>query len=143
MIGFKKFAYGCSAAALALSLVIATPALAEGEEAEGPNLGKIGVSAGIDWTSAYWFRGMAQQNEGLIGQPWLDISFELTDWASFYAGVWNSLHNKAVSGASADVGKLKALFGGPEDSAIAFNFHIHIHCYDAKRRLFMSPNPIG
>ncbi|MFP4144659.1 MAG: TorF family putative porin [Phycisphaeraceae bacterium] len=57
----------------------------------------LSFEAGVDVTSEYWFRGIGQQNEGLIVQPWAEIAlgeFELGDevTVSPYAGTWNSIH---------------------------------------------------
>ena len=102
-------------AALALSVVLAaapvfaqtTPAptapatpAAEAkpaEEAKGPNTGRVSISAGVDWTSAYFFRGIKQETEDLILQPYGEVSFKLVENAgaltalSLTGGIWNSL----------------------------------------------------
>ena len=80
---------------LALALGFGTTASAqEGDMA--PNQGAISFSAGADYASTYWFRGMAQENEGFIGQPWAEVSFDLApfglDGTSLNAGTWNSFH---------------------------------------------------
>jgi hypothetical protein len=97
--------------ALALACVlVATPALAQTAPATpatetkpaaapaGPNTGRLSVSAGVDWTSAYFFRGIKQETEDLILQPYGEITFKLVENAgaltslSLTAGMWNSLH---------------------------------------------------
>ena len=68
------------------------------EEAKGPNTGRVSISAGVDWTSAYFFRGIKQETEDLILQPYGELSFKLVDQAgaltalSLTGGIWNSLH---------------------------------------------------
>ena len=68
------------------------------EEAKGPNTGRVSISAGVDWTSAYFFRGIKQETEDLILQPYGELTFKLVDNAgaltslSLTAGIWNSLH---------------------------------------------------
>ena len=68
------------------------------EEAKGPNTGRVSIGAGVDWTSAYFFRGIKQETEDLILQPYGELTFKLVDSAgaltslSLTAGMWNSLH---------------------------------------------------
>ena len=58
----------------------------------------MSISAGVDWTSAYFFRGIKQETEDLILQPYGGLSFKLVDQAgaltalSLTGGIWNSLH---------------------------------------------------
>lgn len=104
MSGFKKFTIGCAAAVLAMSMVYTPSARAEGEEAAGPNTGNVSLSVSIDVATEYWFRGIAQENQGAIVEPGINISFALCDWASVYFGTWNSLHGHQNSDAiDADV----------------------------------------
>ena len=64
------------------------------------NTGKISFSAGIDFTNAYFFRGLKQENEGFISQPYAELTASLFDApdaqgltaVSFTIGGWNSLH---------------------------------------------------
>ena len=64
------------------------------------NTGKISFSAGIDLTNAYFFRGLKQENEGFISQPYAELTASLFDApdaqgltaVSFTIGGWNSLH---------------------------------------------------
>jgi hypothetical protein len=68
------------------------------EAPRGPNAGRLSVSAGVDWTSAYFFRGIKQETEDLILQPYGELTFRLVENAgpltslSLTAGMWNSLH---------------------------------------------------
>jgi hypothetical protein len=68
------------------------------EEAKGPNTGRVSISAGVDWTSAYFFRGIKQETEDVILQPYGELSIKLVDQAgaltalSVTGGFWNSLH---------------------------------------------------
>ena len=81
----------------------------EAEEAESgaaavqddmaPNSGMIGMSAGVDFTSDYYFRGIIQETGGFIAQPFLDASMSLGA-VSITAGTWSSLHS--VGGAEFD-----------------------------------------
>jgi hypothetical protein len=67
------------------------------EEVTAPNTGRMSISAGVDWTSAYFFRGIKQETEDLILQPYGEVSFKLVENAgaltalSLTGGIWNSL----------------------------------------------------
>ena len=91
----RGFAMTLIAAALVLGTAGFASAAEEMMEAPaGPNLGKISLSGGVDFTNEYFFRGIYQgtgNDEGVIIQPYLDVSAELTDWLSVYVGTWNSL----------------------------------------------------
>lgn len=66
---------------------------------------QVESSLGVDWTTQYFFRGIVQEAEGLIVQPWVDFVFPLFEGenASFSlnVGAWNSLHDGA-SGSGTD-----------------------------------------
>ena len=53
---------------------------------------------GIDFATAYFFRGLRLENQGLIAQPHLELDYTLTSdgdtvrSVDMIAGVWNSLH---------------------------------------------------
>jgi hypothetical protein len=60
------------------------------------------VSAGVDWTSAYFFRGIKQETDDLILQPYGELTLRLVENAgaltslSLTGGIWNSLHSGAT-----------------------------------------------
>ncbi|MPY88937.1 MAG: hypothetical protein GEU99_13535 [Luteitalea sp.] len=60
---------------------------------------KVSLGAGIDVGSAYFFRGIIQETEGFIGQPFLEGSITLYEAdsgltsASVTGGLWNSMHS--------------------------------------------------
>tara|TARA_B100001123_G_scaffold308557_1_gene344805 strand:- start:5794 stop:6693 length:900 start_codon:yes stop_codon:yes gene_type:complete len=78
------------------------------------NSGKITFSTGIDFSTAYLFRGIKQERTGIIAQPFVDASFKIysdTDGQglqnfSLSIGQWNSLHSGQTgsSGPSQNVG---------------------------------------
>lgn len=82
------------------------------EEEAGPNQGKISMSAGFDVTTAYFFRGIFQENQGLIVQPWLDATATLTDQLAMTFGIWNSFHDTQTL---RDGGAARSDGGGPND----------------------------
>ncbi len=88
----------------ALAILAATTAAtlvgvstAQAQDAPPVNTGKISFSGGFDIVTEYWFRGLGQENEGLILQPWLDVSFAILETEDLVltgsVGTWNSLHD--------------------------------------------------
>ena len=67
---------------------------AAAQESEGS---QVESSIGIDVTNQYFFRGILQEKEGVIAQPWVDFVFPLWEGKdtalSFNIGIWNSLHD--------------------------------------------------
>ena len=104
-------AVGVTARAAAEPAAAGTEAAAEAAEAEAPeaaavaavqdevapNSGMLGFSAGVDFVSDYYFRGIIQETGGFIAQPFLDASMSLGP-VSITAGTWNSLHSVSGSG---------------------------------------------
>jgi hypothetical protein len=83
------------ASALALaSLFMSTTVVDAGE-----NKGRISLSAGMDFTTAYFFRGILQEKDGFIGQPYADVTFNLYEGSNGLnsvgatLGIWNSIHS--------------------------------------------------
>ncbi len=72
-----------------------TPAVAWAQ----PNTGKVSFSTGLDLTHAYFFRGIRQEADGFIAQPYGEIAFDLFEDAdglntgTLALGFWNSLHS--------------------------------------------------
>ena len=94
---------------LALGALLVAPAAtfaqdAEAEvavaaEAEEPaiNSGNIRFTGGIDYTTAYFFRGYNQEDQGLILQPYVNMYFDLVKGdipITAYIGTWNSFHEE-------------------------------------------------
>ncbi len=96
---------GASAEPTAAAEAEAAGAEAEATEAEAaavqddaaPNSGMLGFSAGVDFVSDYYFRGIIQETGGFIAQPFLDASMSLGP-VSITAGTWNSLHSVGDDG---------------------------------------------
>ena len=79
--------FWCAAAA-ALALTASTFTFAQttapAEAApEDPNTGALTVSGGVDWTTAYFFRGYNQEDTGLIVQPYLTLTSALVSNDNF------------------------------------------------------------
>lgn len=99
MFGFRRW---LAAAAVAGSVMAPVGAMAAEEAAApaGPNTGKLSFSGGFDVTTAYWFRGIAQENQGFIIQPYADMGVALykgdgpLQSIDFNVGIWNSFHSE-------------------------------------------------
>jgi len=76
---------------------LGTAAAQESEMAPESEGSQVESSLGVDWTTKYFFRGIVQETEGLILQPWVDFVFPLSEGQdvsfSFNIGLWNSLHD--------------------------------------------------
>src|SRR5688572_26451464 len=86
---------GAAALCAAAALLQAIPAAAQNAD---PNPGAITLTANIDFVNAYMFRGIPQDESGVIMWPSADLGFALFsgDGAvksiSANIGTWNSLH---------------------------------------------------
>jgi len=75
-----------------------TPAAAE---PPAPNSGRISLSVGNDFTTAYFLRGILQERDGFIWQPYGGITFKLADELgygviknfAFSLSTWNSIQS--------------------------------------------------
>ena len=74
----------------------AATAEAAGEE-KSPNTGRVSLGLGADWASAYYFRGIANvQNGGSNVQPYAEVGFKLLDNVGplstlvLTPGIWNN-----------------------------------------------------
>jgi hypothetical protein len=80
------------------------------QEEKGPNTGRVSISAGVDFPTDYYFRGIIQETKGYIIQPYGDLTFKLWDGVPAFGnlaltiGTWNSLHGgpTGVDGPNAD-----------------------------------------
>ena len=99
----KGLLRGFALGALLLSPVVTfaqdEPATAPAvEEEPAVNSGKISLTGGVDLTTAYFFRGYNQEDQGLIVQPYFNIYFKLSDSetnpVTGYIGTWNSMHEE-------------------------------------------------
>src|SRR6478735_2834112 len=53
------------------------------------------VTSGLDFASAYLFRGIMQESGGAIGQPYADIAVAMKHGITADFGTWNSIHSTA------------------------------------------------
>ena len=91
---FDRWVLGAVVGAVALAGVAGT-AMA------GPNSGKVSFSFGNDFTTAYFFRGILQERDGFITQPYGEINFNLYSdeegpltGITLLGGMWNSVHSE-------------------------------------------------
>src|SRR3954469_22395718 len=72
------------------------PAAAPASEAAPAK--KVTVTTGMDFTSAYLFRGIPQHSGGAIAQPYGDLGVTLSHGLSANVGTWDSIHSTAPAG---------------------------------------------
>ena len=100
---------GVAALIVSAALLCATPAAAQDPD---PNTGGITVAGGIDFVNAYHFRGIPQDESGVIMWPYGDLGFALFSGdgglksVGVNVGLWNSLHTGAVGRDNGINGKL-------------------------------------
>jgi hypothetical protein len=82
---------------IALAAWVTAPSLAMAGADERPNTGRVSLNLGADWASAYYFRGIANvQNGGSNVQPYAEIGFKLLENAGplsslvIAPGLWNN-----------------------------------------------------
>ena len=77
--------------------VVETPLAAKPED-KGPNTGRISLNFGVDFATAYYFRGIAQEQNGANFQPYGSLAFKLIENAgpltalTATPGFWNNWH---------------------------------------------------
>lgn len=80
------------------------------EEAPGPNQGRVHLVLGFDWTNAYFYRGIRQEDEGFIVQPYAGVSFDAyqgQEWAfSVDLSTWSSFQDNDTGVADPGSGDL-------------------------------------
>ncbi len=80
-------------AGMGMGVVAPQPALAQEDDS------RVATTIGMDFSHAYFFRGIKQETGGLIAQPYADASFSLLQrdegltGVTFSIGTWNSLHS--------------------------------------------------
>jgi hypothetical protein len=94
--------YGVRRSALAvvavIGLVMATGAPALAQEAKDPNPGAITVTGSIDFLNQYQFRGIRQNDTGMVTWPAVDLGLAAYSGdgalksVGINLGTWNSLH---------------------------------------------------
>lgn len=95
MTGWRQWIAVVAGIALA-GWVAGAPSAAAGAD-ERPNAGRVSLNLGADWASAYYFRGIANvQNGGSNVQPYAELGFKLLDNVgplsslTLAPGIWNN-----------------------------------------------------
>jgi hypothetical protein len=101
VLGWSRAAAGAAMVTMvSLSPAVAqTPAPTPAATPPPPNTGRISLSGGIDVPTDYYFRGIVQETEDFIMQPFFNLTFKLYEadegvltGVNFTTGIWNSLH---------------------------------------------------
>jgi hypothetical protein len=96
MIERRRVAPGVYAYALVIAGCIAATPLPASAQA---NSGRIAFNMGLDTSHAYFFRGIRQERDGVIVQPYFDTTVMLLEGGdglnsiAFTVGQWNSFHS--------------------------------------------------
>lgn len=72
------------------------PAPAPAQEAAAPK--PVTLTTGLDFTSAYFFRGIRQHSGGAIAQPYVDLGVAAAPGLTLNFGNWDSIHSTANAG---------------------------------------------
>lgn len=112
----RKMGWLAGAGAAALAGVMAfTPAAVHAQEAAAdasgdPNTGNVSLLLGGDLTTHYYFRGIFQENQGVIFQPYGEVGWSLYEGEGalnslgFALGTWHSFHDGPTKDASVGTG---------------------------------------
>ncbi|HSF05296.1 MAG TPA: hypothetical protein VLG10_05840 [Methylomirabilota bacterium] len=79
------------------ALIIVGPGIGQAQD-KGPNTGRVSLGMGVDFTTHYFFRGILQEDQDYIVQPYGEVTFKLLEGEGaftglgFTLGLWNSLH---------------------------------------------------
>jgi hypothetical protein len=116
------------------------------EEPVDPNTGGLTLSGGVDYTTAYFFRGYNQEDARLIVQPWATIGFSLLDSdnldISAYLGTWTSLHAQPSAG-DGDIIYETDYYAGVDFSSGPFTLGVIYTAYTYPSNVFGSIQEFG
>ena len=94
----------CAVGLVAWTITVGAPLWVSAQQLEDkleekrPNTGRLALNFGVDWASAYYFRGIAQEQSGANFQPFGSLSFRLIENAgpltalTATPGIWNNWH---------------------------------------------------
>ena len=96
------------AVSVALAGLMTTPALAQDNAQTAPPAAPPApeaapakpytITTGLDFSSAYLFRGIRQHSGGTIVQPYVDLGVTVGKGVSLNVGNWDSIHSSAPGG---------------------------------------------
>jgi hypothetical protein len=98
----RKLAHGTRVIVVAVVMVWAGRTPAWAQAASDPNPGNLTIAAGVDFLNAYLFRGIPQDDTGVITWPYGDLGIALHSGDGIVksigvnVGLWNSLHTGAA-----------------------------------------------
>jgi hypothetical protein len=87
----------------------AAPAAATQPAPDPPATKPVTLTVGMDVPTAYMFRGIFQEDQGFIGQPFVDVGIAAAPNVTINAGLWNSFHS-GPSGSDHDSGDRSAWY---------------------------------
>ena len=102
------------------------------------------VGSGIDFGSSYYFRGIIQETDGFIAQPYLEAGLSVFEGdggvknVSFTAGTWSSLHS-GPSGSDSAPGDPQMWYETDFYTSLGFGFS-DAWSADVTYTAYMSPN---
>ena len=94
-----------------VALLVCFPAMGSTQGLTDPNQGNIRFTGNFDFANAYMFRGLRQDDTGLIMWPSVDAGINLhkgtgtVESADLHVGTWNSLHT-GLAGLDGPTGRL-------------------------------------
>lgn len=101
----------CAVASAVCLVLSASPAWSQGSAPTDQNPGNLTLTSGIDFLNAYLFRGIPQDDTGVVMWPYGDLGIALHSGNGVFKGVgvnvglWNSLHT-GQAGTDGPSGKL-------------------------------------
>lgn len=85
---------------------LSVTASAHAQAAADTNERPVQLTLGLDYTSQYFFRGLLQEDDGIIVQPYADITLTLYNESnrtfSLSLGTWSSVHSEEGSAGTTD-----------------------------------------
>lgn len=112
----------------------------------------LSTSAGVDFTSAYFFRGYLQEDDGLIAQPWFEVGATLIEadhedepQLDLVIGTWNSFHSEQTGalGGSVDSWYENDIYAGLSLALHQFEFGLGYTIYQYPNSTFNTVHEIG
>jgi hypothetical protein len=76
-----------------VALAVSPVVRAQGDEFEPEPNSALSFSAGVDLSTAYYYNGIPQIDQGLVTWPWVELGIQLCETIGVTFGQWNSLHN--------------------------------------------------
>jgi len=116
---------------------------------EDPNTGALTLTGGVDWTTAYFFRGYNQEDGGLILQPYATLTANVYNSDKFninvYGGTWNSFQSaKTGSDGNGPSSWYECdLFGGVDFSFDKFTVGVIYTFYQYPNGAFKTIQEVG